>query len=83
MLEPGYYALDMSADLRKNRHLLLPITKVSVLEKAKTKGKLVPIVGQVQNMLLGADCDLLEDFLAGVLADVVLDHNAMGLLWLA
>lgn len=83
MLEPSYYAFDVSADLWKNRHLLLPITRVSIREQTETKGKLVPIVSQVQNMLLCADCDFLKDLLAGVFADVVLDHDAVCLLLLA
>lgn len=83
MLEPGYYAFNVSTDLGKNRYLLLPSTKVSFLEQAKTKGKLVPIVGQVQDMFLCADCDFLEDLLACVFADMVLDHDAVCLFRLA
>lgn len=79
VLEPCYDAVDVSADLGKYRYLLLPITKVSVLEEAETKGKLVPIVGQVQDVFLCADCDFLEDLLAGVLADMVLYHYTVGL----
>jgi hypothetical protein len=83
VLEPGYYVLDVRSYLWKNGHLLLPITNVSFLEQAETKGKLVPIVGQVQDMFLCADCDFLEDLLARVFANVVLDHDAMCLSWLA
>ena len=79
MLESGYYALDVSANLWKHGHLLLPMTKVSSLGKIETMEKLVPIVCQIQDMLLCADCDLLQDLLAGVFADMVLYHDAVRL----
>ena len=41
--------------------------------------ELVPIICQIQNMFLCADCDFLQDLLAGVFADMVLYHDAMRL----
>jgi hypothetical protein len=79
VLESGYYALDVSANLWKHGHLLLPVTEVSTLGKVKTMEKLVPIVCQIQDMLLCADCDLLQDLLASVFANMVLYHDAVRL----
>lgn len=79
MLESGYYALDVSANLWKHGHLLFPMTKISSMGKLETMERLVPIVCQIQDMLLCANCNLLQDLLASVFADVVLYHDAVRL----
>lgn len=79
MLKSSQNALDMSTDLRKNRHLLTPIVTVSRVREGETKRKFVPIVGHIQNQFLCSDSNLLEDLLPGVLADVVANHDTMGL----
>ena len=42
-------------------------------------GRSLPVVRHVQNMFLGANSNLLENLLAGMLTDMVADHDSMRL----
>jgi hypothetical protein len=79
VLEPRQNALDVSTNLRKNRDLLSPNVIVSRGRILRSKRESVPIICQVQNMLLCSNSNFLEDLLAGMFADMVTNHDSVSL----
>ena len=79
MFEPGKNILNVRLDLWKYRRGLLPIQNVSQAWVAETNGGFVQVIRHVQNVLLGANSDFLEDFLSSMLTNVIANHDAVGL----
>ena len=79
VFEPREDILHVSPNLGKDGYSFVPGEKVSQTVIMKSKGRIVPIVSHVQNLILGSNGDFLEDLLAGMLANVVSGHDPLGL----
>ena len=80
VLKPGQNAFNVNTDLWKNTRCVFPIKAVSYKTFSPLKGDVLQIVGHVKNMLLGSNGNFFENLLAGVLANMVTNHNTVSLL---
>ena len=78
MLEPSENVLDVCADLWEDFVFLLP-TILLVDGPRVLQHSVIPVVGHVHDIFLRSDGDLFQNLDAGMLTDVVSDHDAMGL----
>lgn len=79
MLEAGQNTFDMDSNLWENRNLLLPAQVVSHVKKQERSGKSLPVVSHIQHMFLGSNGNCIENLLPSMLADVITNHDAVGL----